>query len=89
MASSSNSAVDLSAFKNTDGTVAIVALNTGSSADPVTYSLSGTGTANGATVTPYLTNSSSSTSQQGATSVSNGAFTATVPAAHCTATVTT
>ena len=58
-ATSSNSGVDISAYKNTDGTVAIVALNTGSSADPITYSLSGTGTPNGATVTPYLTNSSS------------------------------
>ena len=55
-ATSSNSAVDLAAFKNTDGTVAIVALNTGTSADPITYSVSGTGTPNGATVTPYLTN---------------------------------
>ena len=56
-ATSSNSGVDISAFKNTDGTVAVVALNTGTSADPITYSLSGTGTPNGATVTPYLTNS--------------------------------
>ena len=41
-ASSPNSGVSVAAFRNTDGTVAIVALNTGSSADPVTYSLSGT-----------------------------------------------
>ena len=79
-ASSSSGAVDLSAFKNTDGTVAIVALNTGSGADPITYSLSGTGTANGARVTPYLTNSSASIAAQGATAVSNGSFTATIPA---------
>ena len=58
-ATSSSSAVDLTAFKNTDGSVAIVALNTATSADPITYTLSGTGIANGATVTPYLTNSSS------------------------------
>src|SRR5581483_6017871 len=57
-ATSSNSAVDLAAFRNTDGTVAIVALNTGTSADPITYSVSGTGTPNGATVAPYLTNGS-------------------------------
>jgi O-glycosyl hydrolase len=79
-ASSSNSGVDISAFKNTNGTVAIVALNTASSADPITYSLSGTGTGNGATVTPYLTNSSSSVAAQSATSVSNGSFAATIPA---------
>jgi O-glycosyl hydrolase len=79
-ATSSNSAVDISAFKNTDGTVAIVALNTGTSADPITYSLSGTGTPNGATVTPYLTNSASDVAAQTATSVSGGSFSASIPA---------
>jgi O-glycosyl hydrolase len=79
-ATSSNSAVDLTAAKNTDGSVAIVALNTGTSADPITYSLSGTGTPNGAAVTPYLTNASNDTAAQAATSVSGGAFTATIPA---------
>jgi len=79
-AASSNSAVDLAAFKNTDGTVAIVALNTGTSADPITYSVSGTGTPNGATVTPYLTNSSSDVAAQASTSVSGGSFSASIPA---------
>ena len=79
-ATSSNSAVDLTAFKNTDGSVAVVALNTAASADPITYSLSGTGTPNGATVTPYLTNASSDTAAQAASTVSGGAFTATIPA---------
>jgi glucuronoarabinoxylan endo-1,4-beta-xylanase len=79
-ATSSNGGVDISAFKNTDGTVAIVALNTQTSADPITYSLSGTGTPNGATVTPYLTNASSDVAAQAATSVSGGSFTASVPA---------
>jgi O-glycosyl hydrolase len=79
-ATSSNSGVDISAFKNTDGTVAIVALNTASSADPITYSLAGTGTGSGATVTPYLTGSSANVAAQAPTSVSNGSFTATIPA---------
>jgi hypothetical protein len=79
-ATSSNSGVDISAFKNTDGTVAIVALNTGTSADPVTYSLSGTGTPNGAAVTPWLTNSTSNVAAQPALSVSGGSFTASIPA---------
>ena len=79
-ATSSNSAVDLTAFRNTDGSVAVVALNTAASADPITYSLSGTGTPSGATVTPYLTNASSDTAVQAATTVSGGAFTATIPA---------
>jgi O-glycosyl hydrolase len=79
-ATSSNSAVDLTAFRNPDGSVAVVALNAGTSADPITYSLSGTGTPSGATVTPYLTNSSSDTAAQAATTVSGGAFSATIPA---------
>ena len=79
-ATSSNSADDLTAFKNTDGSVAIVALNTAQTADPVTFSLSGTGTANGATVTPYLTSTSSDTAAQATIPVSGGAFTATIPA---------
>ncbi len=78
-ASSSNSAVQLSAFKNTDGSVAIVALNTGSGSDAITYSLANTGVANGATVSPYLTNGSNSVAAQGTTTVSGGSFTATVP----------
>ena len=79
-ATSSNSADDLTAFKNTDGSVAIVALNTAQTADPVTFSLSGTGTANGATVTPYVTSTSSDTAAQATIPVSGGAFTATIPA---------
>jgi O-glycosyl hydrolase len=79
-ATSSSSAVDLAAFKNTDGSVAIVALNTATSADPITYTLSGTGTANGATVTPYLTNGSNDVAAQATTSVSGGSFSATIPA---------
>ncbi len=79
-ATSSSSAVDLTAFKNTDGSIAIVALNTATSADPITYSLSGTGTSNGATVTPYLTNSANDVAAQTPTTVSGGAFSATIPA---------
>jgi hypothetical protein len=70
----------MDAFKNTDGTISVVVLNAGTSSDTVSYSLSGTGTPNGATVTPYLTNSSSSIAAQPATSVSGGAFTGTIPA---------
>ncbi|ACU73817.1 cellulose-binding family II [Catenulispora acidiphila DSM 44928] len=78
-ASSSNGAVNLSAYKNTDGSLAIVALNTGSGSDALTYSLANTGVANGATVTPYLTNNANQVAAQGTTTVAGGAFTATVP----------
>jgi len=79
-ATSPNSAVELTAYKNTNGTVAIVALNTATSADPITYTLSGTSTPNGATVTPYLSNASNDTAAQTPTTVSGGAFSATIPA---------
>ncbi len=79
-ASSSDGNLTLDAFKNSDGTISVVVLNTGTSSDTVSYSLSGTGTANGATVTPYLTNSSNNIAAQSTTSVSGGAFTATIPA---------
>ncbi|WP_228562700.1 cellulose binding domain-containing protein [Catenulispora rubra] len=78
-ASSSNGSVQLSAFKNPDGSLAIVALNTGSGSDAITYSLANTGVANGATVTPYLTNNSNTVAAQGTTTVNGGAFSATVP----------
>jgi hypothetical protein len=79
-ATTSDGSLTLDAFKNTNGTVAVVALNTGTSADPVTFSLTGTGIPNGATVTPYLSNSSSDAAAQAATTVSGGAFSATLPA---------
>ena len=78
-ASSSNGAVQLSAFKNTDGSLAIVALNTGSGADPITYSLANTGVTDGATVTPYLTNNSNTVTAQATTTITGGSFTATAP----------
>jgi O-glycosyl hydrolase len=79
-ASTSDGNLTMDAFKNTDGTVSVVVLNTGSSSDTVSYSLSGTGTASNATVTPYLTNGSNSIAQQSAITASGGAFTATIPA---------
>jgi O-glycosyl hydrolase len=78
--STSDSNLTMDAFKNTNGTISVVVLNTGSAADSVTYSLSGTGTPNGATVTPYLTNSADDIAAQATTSVSGGAFSSTIPA---------
>jgi glucuronoarabinoxylan endo-1,4-beta-xylanase len=79
-ATSGDSNLDVSAYKNTNGTVSIVVLNTSSSAITATYSLSNTGVADGTAVTPYLTNGSNNTAQQAATSISGGAFSATIPA---------
>ncbi len=52
-----------------------MALNTGSGSDTITYSLANTGVANGATVTPYLTNNGNTVAAQGTTTVASGAFT--------------
>ena len=79
-ATTSDGNLTLDAFKNTSNTVTVVALNTGTSADPVSFTLTGTGVANGATVTPYLTNSSSDVAAQATTTVAGGAFSYSLPA---------
>ena len=78
-ASTSDGNLTLDAFKNTNNTVTVVALNTGTGSDTVNFSLQNTGVANGAVVTPYLTDNSSSLAAQPTTTVSGGAFTGTLP----------
>jgi O-glycosyl hydrolase len=77
---SPSAAIDLTAFKNTDGSVAIVAVNTASRSSKFTYSLLNAGTANVGTVTSYLTNSSSEVAAQAAIRTRGATFTATIPA---------
>jgi O-glycosyl hydrolase len=79
-ATSSDSNLLLTAFKNTNGTVAIVAVNQNTSADPVTFSLTGTGVPNGAVATPYVSDSSSDAAVQPGVTVSGGSFSSTLPA---------
>ncbi|HVU69100.1 MAG TPA: ricin-type beta-trefoil lectin domain protein, partial [Ktedonobacteraceae bacterium] len=79
-ASSGDSNLRVSAFRNTNGVVSIVVLNAANSAITTSYALQNTGVADGTTVTPYLTNGSNHTAQQGTTSVSGGSFSATIPA---------
>jgi glucuronoarabinoxylan endo-1,4-beta-xylanase len=74
-ASTPDSNLRTSAFKNTDGSVVVVALNTATSAASTTY----TGLPAG-TVRPYLTNNSNNTTAQATLPISGGAFSATVPA---------
>jgi O-glycosyl hydrolase len=78
-ATSSSSGVDVSAYKNTDGSIAVVALNTLTSSDTINYATSNIG-GTGGTVTPFLTNGSNNVAPQSALSLSGGAFSATVPA---------
>lgn len=70
--------LEVSAYKNPDGSVIVVALNTGYGSTTATYSLANTGLSS-ATVSPYLTNASNSMAAQGAFSLSGGSFTATLP----------
>lgn len=77
-ASSGDSNLDVSSYKNTDGSVVVTVLNESTSAISTTYSLSNTGISSG-TAVPYLTNGSYSTAAQSSISFSSS-FTATVPA---------
>ncbi len=78
-ATTGDSNLKASAYRNTDGTVIIVVLNTASSAISTSYSLSNTGSTNG-TVTSYVTNGGSSMAAQSPVALSAGSFNATVPA---------
>lgn len=76
---SGDSNLKTSAYRNSDGTVVIVVLNTAGSAISTSYTLSNAGLSTG-TVAPYLTNEGNGMAAQPALPLSNGAFTATVPA---------
>lgn len=79
-ATTGDSDLTLDAFRNANGTIAVVALNTSTSPDTVSFSLANTDVHNGASVTPYVTDSSSAVARQAPTTVHGGAFTATLPA---------
>jgi O-glycosyl hydrolase len=68
--------LDVSAFRNSDGSIAVVVLNTTSSRHVATFSLRGLSAAH---VTPYLTDTSHELSAQAPITVKNTAFTATLP----------
>ncbi|MFG2130539.1 glycoside hydrolase family 30 beta sandwich domain-containing protein [Streptomyces sp. NPDC048751] len=78
-ATTSDADLKLSAFRDTDGTVTVVALNAAADAREVSFSLRSTGITTG-TATPYLTDGSHSTARQAAIAVGGGSLTATVPA---------
>ena len=79
-ATTSDGALDLTAFKNTDGSVAVVALNTAASPESVSFSLAGTGIAAAAKATPYITDATSDTAKQKKIKVTGGSFSGTLPA---------
>ena len=77
-ASTSKSDLRVSAFVNTDGSYAIVVLNVGYIDETMIFSLQNV-TA-GDSAVPYLTNETSDTAQQPSITISDGFFTADVPA---------
>jgi O-glycosyl hydrolase len=72
----SRAGLEVSAFRNSDGSTAVVALNSNHSRQSATFSLRGLG---GAHVTPYLTDTTHQLSAQTSITVRNSAFTATLP----------
>jgi glucuronoarabinoxylan endo-1,4-beta-xylanase len=79
-ATTADSNLELTAFRNVNGSVAIVVLNTGTSPDTVSFALRHLGIRNAALATPYLTDSSSDTAAQPPVPVVRGTLTATLPA---------
>jgi O-glycosyl hydrolase len=79
-AATSDGNLDLTAFRNLDGSTAIVVLNTGTGPDTVSFALRNLGIRNGTLATPYLPDASSDTAAQAPVPVFGGSLTATLPA---------
>jgi glucosylceramidase len=75
-ATTSDAALEVAAFRNSDGSIAVIVLNSAHSRQVAAFSLGGL---SGARVTPYLTDASHELSAQSPVTVRNGAFTATLP----------
>ena len=75
-ATTSAAGLEVSAFRNSDGSIAVVVLNSAHSRQVASFSLRGLDAAH---VTPYLTDTSHQLSAQPPITVRNSAFTATLP----------
>jgi O-glycosyl hydrolase len=74
-AASANADLEVTAFRNTNGSIAIVVLNTSDSPQAASFGLPARGS-----VTPYVTDDTSDVAAQPRIPLVNGSFTATVPA---------
>ncbi|MGH3290748.1 MAG: glycoside hydrolase family 30 protein, partial [Trebonia sp.] len=72
----SDAGLDVTAFRNTNGSIAVIVLNRAHSRQVATFSLRGL---TGAHATPYLTDTSHQLSAQSPITVTNGSFTETLP----------
>jgi glucuronoarabinoxylan endo-1,4-beta-xylanase len=77
---SSNQNLKIASFRNSDGSLAIVVLNTSKSNTPVTFSLQNTGITQNSIVIPYITDSLNNTARQASLPIHNRIFSATVQA---------
>jgi O-glycosyl hydrolase len=77
-ATSADGNLDVTAFRNSGGSVAIVVLNTASTAQTASFSVRGTGATSPVAI-PYLTDDTHDTAGQGPIRVTNGSFGATLP----------
>jgi glucuronoarabinoxylan endo-1,4-beta-xylanase len=77
-ASSSNSGLEVTAFRNRDGSLVIVALNTATTATPVSFSLRGLRVAWGSVAVPYVTDANNDTAPQVPIVIKDGGFSTTV-----------
>lgn len=75
-ASTSDAGLDVTAFRNSDGSIAVIVLNSARSRRITTFSLPGL---SGVNVTPYLTDTSHQLSAQSPITARNSTFTATLP----------
>jgi O-glycosyl hydrolase len=75
-ATTSDASLEVSAFRNGDGSTAVIVLNSAHRRKAATFSLRGLGAAH---VTPYLTDTTHQLSPQTAIAMRNSAFTATLP----------
>jgi O-glycosyl hydrolase len=80
-ATTADTGLELTAFRNRNGSVAIVVLNTDTTADTVSFGLQNLGLQGGpAVVRPYVTDSTSDTAAQAPMFTRSGDFTSTLPA---------
>jgi O-glycosyl hydrolase len=77
-AASGDSNLQVTSYRNTDGTLAVVVLNQSYNAIPATFALQNVTLPTSAVATPYVTDASNNTAAQPALAIQNGTLSATI-----------
>lgn len=77
-ATSGDSNLEVTSYRNTDGSLAVVVLNQSQDAVPATFSLQDTHLADDAVATPYVTDDSHDTAAQSTLAIKHGTFSTTI-----------